>query len=126
MHQVLIALGSNYRQNAHIQWTSERLSCLLDDPHMSRKLWTQDIHGTGQWYMNRLVAGDTSLSLDEINKKLKEIETEAHRSSIHITIDMDLMLYDSERHHLQDWTRPYITNLLPYMVFDEKLGYPLG
>ena len=113
MHQVLIALGSNYRQNAHIQWASERLSCLLDDPHMSRKLWTQDIHGTGQWYMNRLVAGDTSLSLDEINKKLKEIETEAHRTKECVTLDLDLMLYDQERFHLRDWPRPYIKRLFP-------------
>lgn len=113
MHQVLIALGSNYRQNAHIQWASERLSCLLDDPHMSRKLWTQDIHGTGQWYMNRLVAGDTSLSLDEINKKLKEIETEAHRTKESVTLDLDLMLYDQERFHLRDWPRPYIQRLFP-------------
>lgn len=113
MHQVLIALGSNYRQNAHIQWASERLSCLLDDPHMSRKLWTQDIHGTGQWYMNRLVAGDTSLSLDEINKKLKEIETEAHRTKECVTLDLDLMLYDQERFHLRDWPRPYFQRLFP-------------
>ncbi len=77
-------------------------------------------------YMNRLISGYTLLSVHELEQSLKQIETEAHRSIDHITIDIDLMLYDSERHHLLDWTRPYITNLLPYMVFNEKLGYPLG
>ena len=113
MHQVLIALGSNYHQNAHIQWASERLSRMLHDIHLSRKLWTQDIHGTGQWYMNRLVAGDTSLSLDKINKILKEIESETHRNRECVTLDLDLMLYDQERFHLRDWPRPYLQRLLP-------------
>ena len=113
MHQVLIALGSNYHQNAHIQWASERLSCMLHDVHLSRKLWTQDIHGTGKWYMNRLVAGVTSLSLDEINKKLKEIETETHRNKECVTLDLDLMLFDQQRFHLRDWPRPYIQRLIP-------------
>ena len=113
MHRVLIALGSNYHQNAHIQWASGRLSCLLHDMQLSRKLWTQDIHGTGQWYMNRLAAGFTCLSIDEINKKLKETEAETCRTKEFVTLDLDLMLYDEERFHLRDWPRPYIQLLLP-------------
>lgn len=125
-HRVLIALGSNHYQLPFIHWASQRLSVILYETHQSPLLWTKDIKRSGRLYMNRLISGYTQLSIHELEQRLKQIETEAHRSSIHITIDMDLMLYDSERHHLQDWTRPYITNLLPYMVFDEKLGYPLG
>ena len=113
MHQVLIAIGSCYHQNVHIQWASERLSCWLRDIQLSRKLWTQDIHGTGLWYMNRLVAGYTDLSVNEINRKLKAIEAETCRTKGCITLDLDLMLYDTERYHLRDWPRPYIQLLLP-------------
>mgnify|MGYP002623229727 CR=1 FL=1 len=112
MHQVLIALGSNYHQHAHIQWASQRLSTLLCDIRLSRKLWTQDIHATGQWYMNRLAAGYTPLSADEISQRLKEIEAETCRTKQCVTLDLDLMLYDSERFHLRDWPRPYIQRLL--------------
>ena len=113
MHQILIALGSNTHQHAHIQWASERLSCLLSGIQLSRKLWTQDIHATGQWYMNRLVAGYSTLSVDEITQKLKEMETEAHRTKDCVKLDLDLMLYDEQRLHLRDWPRLYIQRLLP-------------
>lgn len=113
MHQVLIAIGSNAQQNAHIQWASERLSCLISGIQLSRKLWTQDIHATGQWYMNRLAAGYTTLSVDEINQQLKTTEAEACRTKERVTLDLDLMLYDQERFHLRDWPRPYIQRLLP-------------
>jgi 2-amino-4-hydroxy-6-hydroxymethyldihydropteridine diphosphokinase len=113
MHEVLIALGSNYHQNAHINWASERLSYFLRDIKLSRKLWTQDIHSTGQWYMNRLAVGYTTLSVDAICQKLKENEQEAGRTLEHITLDLDLMQYDDERFHLRDWSRPYIQRLLP-------------
>ena len=47
-HEVIIALGSNYRQAAHIRWASERLAWLLDECRLSSVLWTADIKGSGQ------------------------------------------------------------------------------
>ena len=63
--------------------------------------------------MNRLAAGFTDLTADEIAAQLKEIEAAAHRSKQCVTLDLDLMLYDHLRHHLRDWPRPYIQLLLP-------------
>ena len=111
-HRNLIALGSNHRQPVFIQWASQRIGVLLDNPQYSDTMWTKDIKGSGRMYMNRLVAGTTLLSVREIEQKLKEIETEAHRTTDQVTIDLDLMQYDSERYHLRDWPRPYISNLL--------------
>ena len=112
MVSVLIALGSNYHQSAHIQWASQRLSVLLDDVTMSRILWTPDIHGRGLWYMNRLLRAKTSLSPDQLTTLLKQIEQETQRTKQHVTIDLDLMQYDQQRYHLDDWERPYIQRLL--------------
>lgn len=111
---VLIALGSNYHQSAHILWASQRLATLLADVAMSPVLWTQDIHGHGLWYMNRLLRGNTTLSVDQLNILLKEIEQETRRSKQHVTIDLDLMQYDDERYHLADWQRPYVQRLLDF------------
>lgn len=113
MSQVMIALGSNWQQALHIAWASQRLSAILDNVRFSRKLWTEDIHGTGIFYMNRLVAGTTTLSPEALQQVLKTIEADLGRSSHRVTIDLDLMLYDQERYHERDWPRPYIQRLIP-------------
>ena len=112
MASVLIALGSNYHQSAHIQWASQRLATLLDGVTMSRVLWTPDIHGRGLWYMNRLLWGKTTLLPSQLTTMLKQIEQETQRTKQRVTIDLDLMQYDKERYHLDDWQRPYIQLLL--------------
>ena len=112
MASVLIALGSNYHQSAHIHWASQRLSAILDDVTLSRILWTPDIHGRGIWYMNRLLWAKTTLSPTQLTALLKEIEQETQRTRQHVTIDLDLMQFDQQRYHLDDWERPYIQMLL--------------
>ena len=113
MSDVLISLGSNYLPAIHMQWASERLALLLTDVRYSRKRWTQDIHHRGIWYMNRLAVAKTAMSVEELERALKAIEAETQRSREHVTIDLDLMQYDSQRYHLKDWSRPYIQLLLP-------------
>ncbi len=112
MVSVIISLGSNYHQAVHIQWASERLAYLLSDVRFSPKRWTQDIHHRGIWYVNRLVTAQTSMSVDELQRALKAIEAETLRSPEHVTIDLDLMLYDRQRYHLKDWSREYIQLLI--------------
>ena len=113
MANVIIALGSNYQQTAHIQWASQRLTTLLHDVRFSRMLWTQDIHGTDIFYMNRLAAGTTTLSSDALQQTLKTIEAETGRTAGNVTIDLDLMQYESQRYHEKDWSRPYVELLIP-------------
>ena len=115
MANVLIALGSNYHQSAHIQWASQRLAALLADVTLSPVLWTPDIHGRGLWYMNRLLRARTMLSPTQLTALLKQIEQETQRTKQHVTIDLDLMQYDDQRFHLDDWQRPYIQNLIDFM-----------
>jgi len=111
-HAVIIALGSNCRQAAHIRWASERLSFLLDDCRLSRMLWTADIKGSGKWYMNRLAAGYTELSVDDLQQLLKQTEAESGRTPEAVTIDLDLLQYDGQRYHEKDWHRPYVTTII--------------
>ena len=115
MANVLIALGSNYHQSAHILWASQRLAALLADVTLSPILWTPDIHGRGLWYMNRLLRARTMLSPTQLTALLKQIEQETQRTKQHVTIDLDLMQYDDQRFYLDDWQRPYIQNLIGFM-----------
>ncbi len=111
-HRVIIALGSCNRQAVHIQWASERLTMLLENCRFSHKLWTADIKGSGKWYINRLVTGQTELSAETLQEELKQIEAKTGRTREVITIDLDLMQYDTLRYHETDWQRPYIQNII--------------
>ncbi|MBQ9203067.1 MAG: 2-amino-4-hydroxy-6-hydroxymethyldihydropteridine diphosphokinase [Prevotella sp.] len=111
-HRVIISIGSCHLPTAHMPWAAERLSSLLGNIRFSRMLWTADIKDTGIWYMNRLCAAATTLSVDQLTQALKNMETETNRQAGRITIDLDLMSYDDERYHLNDWPRPYIQQLL--------------
>lgn len=112
MPQVIIALGSNHQQAAHLHWASQRLATLLHHVHFSPLLWTEDIHGTGIWYLNRLASGTTTLSVDALQQALKQMETESQPGKVQVTIDLDLMQYDGQRYHDRDWPRPYIQRLI--------------
>lgn len=125
MSQVIISLGSNTRQAVHIQWASQRLACLLHEARFSRTLWTTDIKGTGVMYMNRLVRGTTSLNHDDLQRLLKSIEAQAGRLPSHtplpsrggagvgsVPLDLDILLFDNVRHHLADWSRTYVQQLI--------------
>ena len=112
MASVLIAQGSNHQQSAHIQWASQRLSALFTDVSLSPVLWTPDIHGHGTWYMNRLIRAETPLTPTQLTALLKLTEQETRRTKQHVTIDLDLMQYNEDRYHLDDWERSYITRLL--------------
>ena len=112
-HQVLIALGSNSRPTVFMAWAAGRLTALLSDVRFSRIIWTKDVKGGGRLYMNRLAYGTTDLTALELQQALKAMEAETGRSRELVTLDLDLMQYDQERHHLNDWPRPYIQQLLP-------------
>lgn len=115
-HYVIIALGSNRQQTVHIQWASERLEEMLSDCRMSRTIWTDDIKGSGKKYLNRLVCGTTTLSVETLERELKQMEVIRKRSKELVTLDLDLMQYDQQRYHEKDWPRPYIQQLIPDLI----------
>ncbi len=113
---VIIAIGSSYQQAAHIRWASQRLSHLLQDVQFSRMLWTADIRGTGQYYINRLIKGRTALAVSQLETTLKKLEKETCRTQNLVTADLDILQYNDERYHERDWQRSYIQLLLPDML----------
>ncbi len=112
-HHVIVAIGSNYHQAAHLHWVCQRLPLMLSNTRFSPVMWTPDHHHSGRYYMNQLLSGTTMHSPDDLIAALKDIEVESRRTSEKVTLDLDLMLYDDVRYHLNDWPRPYIQQLIP-------------
>ncbi len=112
MTTVIVSISSAHLQPTHIQWASQWLATLLSGVTFSRVLWTADVNGSGQMYMNRLAIGTTSLPPDQLQSLLKAAEQRCGRCAGRITLDLDLMQYGAQRLHLHDWPRPYIQQLI--------------
>ena len=119
LHQVIISLASNYEQEANMAEARRRLNVLLHVFRFTIEIWTEP-YGTPKRpdpYMNQLLYGTTSLSVDDLQQALKEMElqmgrTKGDREAGIVRIDLDLMKYDDQGYHLRDWERPYIGRLL--------------
>ena len=74
-----LSLGSNINAEANIILAIEKLQKILDNSEYSSVHQTKAEGFEGDDFLNLVVSGDTELSFDELNKKLKDIEDEAGR-----------------------------------------------
>lgn len=116
--QVLISIGSNFEAQTNVPEAIRLLSQLLVDASVSRIITTRPF---GEQYKdnfhNCLIRGFTSLSVDALEKLLKHVEQRIGRvSGSKITgivhIDLDILMYDGVKYHLNDWKRPYVLKLI--------------
>ena len=118
MHEVIISLASNCQQEENLLEAHRRLGQILFFVTFTEAIWTEPYRAaTTSLYLNQLAYARTELSADELCRQLKQIETDMGRTAEDrscgvVRIDLDLMEYDKERHHLKDWDRPYIKTLL--------------
>ena len=118
MHHVLISLASNHEQKENLCKAREALTQILSLPKFTPEQWTHPMgKHFGRFYINQLVSAETTLSSEDLTSRLKDTEKclgrtpELRRHGI-VPIDLDLLLYDDKRFHLQDWERSYIKDLL--------------
>ena len=115
-HQVIICLASNIDQKRHLEAAREQLSLLLKDLHFTSEHFTEPINSQrNEPYLNQLCQGYTTFGPNLMSEVLKEIEKRlgrTHNEDGIVTIDLDLLQYDSQRYHLRDWDRNYIKDLL--------------
>jgi len=127
-HKVIISLASNHDQEKNLHQARLCLAQILSSCFYTDAIWTRPFHsgaggdfagsdGEEAMYLNQLVCATTSLDTDELVHALKDMEhrmgrcAEDRRQGV-VRIDLDLLQYDSRRHHQQDWDRPYIKALL--------------
>ncbi|MBR0180133.1 MAG: 2-amino-4-hydroxy-6-hydroxymethyldihydropteridine diphosphokinase [Prevotella sp.] len=115
-HHVIISLASNYNQEKALEAAREQLTQLLTEVRFTSAIWTKPI-GTirEEPYLNQLCEGTTALGDGLLGEVLKQLERRLGRTYNEdgiVVLDLDLLEYDGERHHLRDWDRNYIKDLI--------------
>lgn len=118
LHEVIISLASNENQESNLEKARVQLTQLMTDVHFTSAIWTDPYyigHGRSNKYLNQLCKGTTAFGEGLLCEVLKETEKRIgriHNEDGIVTIDLDLLEYDGQRHHLKDWSRDYVKNLL--------------
>ena len=92
-----LSLGSNINAEANIILAIEKLQKILDNSEYSSVHQTKAEGFEGDDFLNLVVSGDSELSFDDLNKKLKDIEDGAGRNRdapkfSARTLDIDIVL----------------------------------
>ena len=116
VHEVIISLASNENQEANLAKAREQLTQLMSEVHFTSAIWTEPVNTSrNEPYLNQLCKGTTAFGEGLVCEVLKETEKRLGRTCNEdgiVTIDLDLLQYDDQRHHLRDWGRDYVKNLL--------------
>ena len=109
MMQYFLSLGSNINAEANIIFAIEQLNKILTNTEFSSIHKTKAEGFEGDDFLNLVVAGESDLSFDDLNEKLKDIENESGRKrdvpkfsartldiDIVLQIDEDEILYESD------------------------------
>ena len=140
MDEVIISLASNCDQEKNLHQAHLCLEQILSSCRYTKAIWTEPYVGgnasklcnevgeasklckvadeaSPTIYLNQLVYATTSLTVDDLQSALKDIELRLGRIADDrqqgiVRIDLDLLQYDGQRYHLRDWDRPYIKALL--------------
>ena len=98
-----LSIGSNINAEANIILAIEKLQKILDNSEYSSVHQTKAEGFEGDDFLSLVVAGESSLSFEGLNKKLKEIEDESGRnrdapkfSARTLDIDIVLQIGDEE------------------------------
>lgn len=130
-NKIIIALGSNWEQEKNIHFAMQRLRSFFPAIRFSRLVWTQPIGMKSDRFLNGLGMADLSAmanagmrKADEVVRVLKQIEGECGRNSedkAHgvVRVDLDLLQFQSQRFHADDWDRDYVRLLLQEKFFEK-------
>ena len=116
VHEVIISLASNENQEANLAKARELLTQLMTEVHFTSAIWTEPVNSSRKEpYLNQLCKGTTAFGEGLLCEVLKETEKRIGRIKNEdgiVVIDLDLLEFDGQKHHLRDWSRDYIKNLL--------------
>ena len=106
--QYFLSLGSNINAEANIIFAIEQINKILANTKYSSIHKTKAEGFDGDDFLNLVVAGESELSFDKLNEKLKDIENESGRKrdvpkfsartldiDIILQIDQDEILFES-------------------------------
>ena len=117
---VLISIGCNINRDKQIKKVRECLSGIFPDIHFTRSLTSPACPGDGV-YSNMLAELKTELPEQDLVTRLKQLEQEMGDSAEQrklgkVMMDLDILRYNNEKRHEDDWERHYIKKLLRYTM----------
>ncbi len=119
--KIVLSLGSNCEQERNVAYAMGRLRELFPGMSFSRTIRTKPIGIESDMFANALGMGICHEPLPQVVEELKAIERECGRREEEkarniVRLDLDLLLYGSQRCHEKDWERPYIKQLWEEMA----------
>ena len=120
MHKIILALGSNHEAKVNIELALNLLSKSIKIIQSTPSYDNESTEFPISIFTNKILVCETELTYEILNKELKHIETECGRNNYAktsgiIPLDIDILLYDNNRHHINDWDKPYIKYLFTFI-----------
>lgn len=116
VHEIIISLASNENQEKNLAKAREQLIQFMMEVHFTTPIWTEPVNSScKEPYLNQLCKGTTAFGKGLLFEVLKEAEKRIGRTKNEdgiVAIDLDLLQFDGQKHHLRDWSRDYVKNLL--------------
>ena len=116
VHEVIISLASNENPEKNLAKARGQLTQLMEEVHFTSAIWTEPVNSSRKEpYLNQLCKGTTAFGEGLLCEVLKETEKRIGRIKNEdgiVVIDLDLLQFDRQQHHLRDWSRDYVKNLL--------------
>lgn len=120
--QVILALGTNVNQERNMKQVMRLLAATWPYMKFTTQKWTQPIGMASDLFYNCLAYTKVEETLEELTEKVKNMEricgnTVAERSLYRIQMDIDILLYDDKKLHIDDWQRDYMQELMNEIDF---------
>ena len=128
-HKVVVAIGSNSHQEENLQKAKTLIEQRFTEAEFSSALWTKPVGMDSDRFLNALAVFTTAHDIERTTEELKEIETvcgntKKKREEGIVSMDLDVLLFDKEKRHNDDWSRPYIKKLLEFIVGADRRDAP--
>ena len=120
-----LSIGSNINATKNIEFAIKELDLILSNINKSSIYQTKSIGFEGDDFLNLVVSGDSSLSFDELNLKLKKIEDFSGRDrnapkfsartldiDIVLQVDVDEIIFESDEIKKYDFVSKPLKELL--------------
>ena len=116
-HELIISIGTNVDHDLNMTLAKRALLTLLPDMTFTTEKWTTPVDAESDKFLNCLALATTRHGAKQIVRAFKQIErkcgdTKGKRSKGTITVDIDILKYDDEIFHKEDWQRGYIRELM--------------
>ena len=120
-HRLIIAIGSNTDHEENMIKAKKLLSSLLTISYTS-EMWTTPEGINSDKFLNCLGLAETKHGIKQLERAFKQIErrcgdAKSKRNRGTIVMDIDILQYDQEKLHKQDWSRDYIQKLMKEIEF---------